>query len=271
MTVHVITLFPELIDAYVSSGILARARSQGKLLVISRQLRDFATDKHHTVDDYPYGGGAGIILKPDVMARAIDDVIGGVAKSRRKTAPVVFTTPHGRPFNSTVAREYSGKKEWIVVCGHYGGFDRRVIDEYATDEVSVGDYVLMGGELAAMVMIEAAARFIPDVLGNQQSADLDTFEDTLLGPPVYTRPAQFNGTGVPPVLLSGNHLQIAKWRRQQQLETTMRRRPDLLQKARLTEEDVYFLESVAYKQNNEKNTQAVEETRKLGSIRKAKR
>ena len=271
MTIHIITLFPELTDAYFSSGILARARAQGKLLVMSWQLRDFATDKHHTVDDYPYGGGAGIILKPDVMARAIEGVKKNVAAARRKSVPVVFTTPNGRKFDSSVAREYSAHKEWIVVCGHYGGVDRRVIDAYATDEVSIGDYVLMGGELAAMVMIESASRFIPDVLGNLESADRDTFEDTLLGPPVYTRPAVFNKAEVPPVLVSGNHLGIARWRRERQLETTFERRPDLLETARLTDDDIRFLRSIGYKQEEVKNTQAAGKTVKKVRSKKAER
>jgi len=254
MIVHVITLFPELIDTYVSAGIIARARGEGRLLVMTWHLRDFATDKHHTVDDYPYGGGAGIILKPDVIARAIRHVLCTVSRERRAKTPVILTTPHGRLLNAAVAREYSECPEWIVVCGHYGGIDRRVAETLATDEVSIGDYVLMGGELAAMVMIESAARFIPGVLGNLESADRDTFEDTLLGPPVYTRPADFEGLGIPPVLLSGNHAEIEKWRRQQQLELTAERRPDLIEKARLTEDDRRWLAAIGDKK--EKHTQA---------------
>jgi tRNA (guanine37-N1)-methyltransferase len=258
MTVHVITLFPEVIDTYVAAGILARARGEGRLLVITWHLRDFATDRHQKVDDYPYGGGAGIILKPDVMARAIRGVLGSVKTERRDKTPVVLTTPHGRRFDNSVAREYSEKQEWIIVCGHYGGVDKRISESLVTDEVSIGDYVLMGGELAAAVMIESASRFIPGVLGNHASAERDTFEDTLLGPPVYTRPAEFEGRGIPPELLTGNHLEIERWRRRRQLELTYRRRPDLLEKARLTDDDLRFLASLGYK--NEKLTQATAKT-----------
>ncbi|MFA6449396.1 MAG: tRNA (guanosine(37)-N1)-methyltransferase TrmD [bacterium] len=250
MTVHVITLFPDVIDTYVAAGILARARGEGKLLVITWHLRDFATDKHQKVDDYPYGGGAGIILKPDVMARAIRRVLNSVKAGRRERTPVVLTTPHGRPFDNSVAREYSEQQEWIVVCGHYGGVDKRISETLVTDEVSIGDYVLMGGELAAAVMIEAASRFIPGVLGNHASAERDTFEDTLLGPPVYTRPAAFEGRGIPPELLTGNHLEIERWRRRQQLELTLKRRPDLLEKARLTDDDLRYLATLGYKKEN---------------------
>jgi tRNA (guanine37-N1)-methyltransferase len=260
MTVHVITLFPDVIDTYVAAGILARARGEGRLLVITWQLRDFAIDRHQKVDDYPYGGGAGIILKPDVMARAIRGVLDSIKAERRDKTPVVLTTPHGRPFNNEVAREYSEQQEWIVICGHYGGVDKRVSETLITDEVSIGDYVLMGGELAAAVMIEAASRFKPGVLGNLSSADRDTFEDTLLGPPVYTRPADFEGLGIPPELLSGNHLEIERWRRRQQLELTLRRRPDLLKKANLTGDDLRFLATLGYKKEN--LTQATEKTHK---------
>ena len=249
MIVHVITLFPELIDGFASAGVLGRAAGNGLLEVRARQLRDFSEDRHRTVDDYPYGGGAGMILKPDIVARALRQVKSELSAVPPDDVPVVLTTPHGRRLDAAVAREYAACPEWIIICGHYGGVDQRVADTMATDEISIGDYVLMGGELPALAVIEAAARFVPGVLGNTDSAERDTFEDSLLGPPLYTRPQVFDNLEAPQVLLSGHHAEIDKWRRRKQLESTLRRRPDLLDKAVLSDEDLDYLETLGYKRN----------------------
>lgn len=247
MIVHVITLFPELIERYFTAGLLGKARENGLLEIRTINLRDFGEGRHQVVDDNTYGGGVGMILKADVMARAIRRVQASLESGRPDQTPVALTTPHGRKFDSAVAREYSGIAEWILICGHYGGVDQRVADEFVTDEISIGDYVLMGGELPALVILEAAARFIPGVLGKLESAETDTFEDSLLGPPVYTRPPVFEGREIPEVLLSGHHAEIEKWRRRRQLELTLLRRPDLLEKTELSKEDVEFLEELGWR------------------------
>jgi len=243
MIVHVISLFPEQIETFLGVGIMGRAVEKGLLEVRTYFLRDFSYDRHRTVDDTPYGGGEGMILKPEPLGRAIEYVRENL-ETKTTDAPVVMTSPHGRPLTAAVAREYGGKPEWIVVCGQYGGMDARVAERYAADEVSIGDYVLNGGELPALVTIEAAARFIPGVLGNEDSADSDTFEDGLLGVPRYTRPPEFHGIPAPEVLLSGHHARIEEWKRRRKLELTFRRRPDLLSKIELTDEDKVFLKDL---------------------------
>ncbi len=248
MIVHVITLFPEIVEAYFSEGVVARAREDGLLEINATQLRDFAEDKHRTVDDYPYGGGAGMILKPDVMAKAIRHVMSMCENGGERT-PVVLTTPHGRRFDAGIARELSSRLEWIVICGHYGGIDQRIVDRFVTDEISIGDYVLTGGELPALVMIDAAARFIPGVLGNEGSAAGDTFEDGLLGAPNYTRPPVFENCEVPDVLLSGHHAHIDTWRRRRKLELTRQRRPDLLENAAISGEDREYIKKLETKED----------------------
>jgi len=241
MIVHIVTLFPEQIESFLSVGILQKAREKGLLDVRTVQLRDFTDDRHQTVDDYPYGGGgAGMILKPEPLFRALEKTKEN-CETKTEDVPVVLTTPNGRKLDAGIAREYSGRPEWIVICGHYGGVDQRVIDEWVTDQVSIGDYVLNGGELAALVMLETAARFVPGVLGNEASAQGDTFEDGLLGAPLYTRPAEYKGREVPPVLLSGDHARVDAWRREQKLRLTARRRPDLLENVELSEEDREFI------------------------------
>ena len=213
MIVHAITLFPDLIGRYFSAGLLGKARENGILDIRTVDLRGFGIGRHQVVDDRPYGGGVGMILKPDVMARAVRHTLGTLKTADPAEVTVALTSPHGRMFDAAVAREYSAKPEWVIICGHYGGVDQRVAETVVVDEISIGDYVLMGGELAAMVMIEAAARFVPGVLGKLESAESDTFEDGLLGPPLYTMPPVFEGRAVPEVLLSGNHKAIEGWRK----------------------------------------------------------
>lgn len=248
MKVHVITLFPEQVSDYLRHGIMGRSMDDGLIDVNTIFLREFAFDRHRVVDDYPYGGGEGIILKPEPMSRAIE--AAKELSAAGAETPVVLTSPHGKLLDAATARELGAMSEWIVICGQYGGVDDRIRQLHVTHEISIGDYVLNGGELPALVMIEAAARFVPGVLGNQDSANEDTFEDGLLGVPRFTRPPEFQGLKAPEVLLSGHHAQIEKWKRERKLELTKKNRPDLLEKAALNEKDIRFLEDL--ERNKEK-------------------
>lgn len=236
MKIDVLTLFPEMF-APLDHSIVGRARTLGQVEVALTNFRDFSTNKHHKVDDYPYGGGAGMLLTPQPIFDAFDAI-------EKKRPRVILTTPTGRPFNQRVAEEWAKEEHLIFLCGHYEGFDQRIHDELATDEVSIGDFVLTGGELAVMVMIDATVRLLPEVLGAQASHEDDSFSTGLLEYPHYTRPADFRGLKVPDVLLSGNHARIEAWRREQSLLKTHTRRPDLLETAELTESDKIFLESL---------------------------
>lgn len=236
MKIDVLTLFPEMF-APLDHSIVGRARTLGQVEVALTNFRDFSTNKHHKVDDYPYGGGAGMLLTPQPIFDAFDAI-------EKKRPRVILTTPTGRPFNQRVAEEWAKEEHLIFLCGHYEGFDQRIHDELATDEVSIGDFVLTGGELAVMVMIDATVRLLPEVLGSQASHEDDSFSTGLLEYPHYTRPADFRGLKVPDVLLSGNHARIEAWRREQSLLKTHTRRPDLLETAELTESDKIFLESL---------------------------
>ncbi|TCI37371.1 MULTISPECIES: tRNA (guanosine(37)-N1)-methyltransferase TrmD [unclassified Exiguobacterium] len=236
MKIDVLTLFPEMF-APLDHSIVGRARTLGQVEVQFTNFRDFSTNKHHKVDDAPYGGGAGMLLTPQPMFDAFDSL----AKSKPR---VIVTTPTGRPFNQRVAEEWANEEHLIFLCGHYEGFDQRIHDELATDEVSIGDFVMTGGELAAMVMIDATVRLIPEVLGDQASHEDDSFSTGLLEYPHYTRPADFRGLKVPDVLLSGNHAKIESWRRERSLERTFRRRPELLDQIDLSPADKNFIESL---------------------------
>ncbi|MBQ6459093.1 MAG: tRNA (guanosine(37)-N1)-methyltransferase TrmD [Exiguobacterium sp.] len=236
MKIDVLTLFPEMFHA-LDHSIVGRAKTLGQVEMSFLNFRDFSTNKHHKVDDYPYGGGSGMLLTPQPIFDAFHSL---EAKSPR----VILTTPTGKPFNQRMAEEWAKEEHLVFLCGHYEGFDQRIHDELATDEVSIGDFVLTGGELATMVMIDATVRLIPDVLGDQASHEDDSFSTGLLEYPHYTRPADFRGLTVPEVLLSGNHARIEAWRREQSLERTYRRRPDLLEHVELTDVDKKFLQSL---------------------------
>ncbi|MCL2217676.1 MAG: tRNA (guanosine(37)-N1)-methyltransferase TrmD [Defluviitaleaceae bacterium] len=235
VTFHVLTLFPEMIREAVSYSILGRAVKAGTIRVNPVNIRDFAVNKHGQVDDAPYGGGAGMVL----MAAPVCDAYEYVKKQiQAKSPPVIYLSPQGRVFNQAVARELAGGEstnaragEIILLCGHYEGIDERIIEEIVTDEISVGDYVLTGGEPAALVLIDAVSRLIPGVLGKEASHQDESFSGAganLLEYPHYTRPAVFRGREVPEILLSGHHAQIEKWRREQSVERTKSKRPDLL-------------------------------------------
>lgn len=217
----ILTLFPEMVEGFFASSMLARGQQNGLIDVRSHQLRDWATDKHHKTDEIPYGGGAGMVMKPEPIFSAVDQL-------RRPETKTIFMAPDGVPLTSELARELVSEKHLIILSGHYEGVDQRVRDELIDLEVSIGDYVLTNGTIAAAVLIDCVSRFIPGFLGDEKSLTEESFMSTLLGFPQYTRPAEFRGMSVPEVLLSGNHAAIAKWRHDQQIEKTRRLRPDLL-------------------------------------------
>jgi tRNA (guanine37-N1)-methyltransferase len=220
-------------------SILGKAIERGRIEIRTINIRDFAFDRHHVVDDTPYGGGQGMVMKVDPIARAIEAV-----KSENPSAWTIYLTPQGKPFDQGDARKLSLKTHLTLLCGRYEGVDERVRDFFVDQEVSIGDYVLTGGELAAMVVIDAVARLLPGVLGSDRSAEEDSFFNSLLEYPQYTRPFDFRGSRVPEPLLSGNHAAISRWRRKEALRRTWVRRPDLLSKARLSEEDRRLLEEI---------------------------
>ncbi|HPP63477.1 MAG TPA: tRNA (guanosine(37)-N1)-methyltransferase TrmD [Anaerolineales bacterium] len=239
MQFEVFTLLPEVFPPYLESSILQRARQRGLLDVRLHNIRDWARDKHHTTDDLPYGGGGGMVMKPGPVFDAVESVLGPSSG-----VPVILLTPQGRVFSQAVARELTAHERVALVCGRYEGFDER-IRRLATDEISVGDYVLTGGELPALILIDAATRLLPGALGDPTGADDDSHAGGLLEYPHYTRPPEFRGERVPEVLLSGDHARIEKWRREQSLLRTWQRRPDLLEKAELTEKDREFLRKIS--------------------------
>jgi tRNA (guanine37-N1)-methyltransferase len=236
MKVDIVTIFPAMVRAPLAEGIVARAIARGLLDVRVHDLRDFTTDRHRVVDDMPFGGGPGMVLKPEPLFAAVDHIL----ETRRLKAEgggraIVLTSPDGERLTHAVAERLSALEHLVVLCGRYEGVDERVREHVATEAISIGDYVLSGGELPALVIVDAVARLIPGVVGDEASVAGDTFaRDGLLDFPQYTRPAEFRGHGVPPVLLSGHHAEIEKWRREQALERTRRHRPDLLNKERMS-------------------------------------
>lgn len=239
MKFDILTLFPDMFFSPFRESILSKAVERGLLEIRTVNIRDFSLDKHQVVDDTPYGGGQGMVMKVEPIARAIESI-----KSQNLSAPVIYLTPQGKPFNQDLARRLSTQPHLILLCGRYEGVDERVRELFIDEEISIGDYVLTGGELAAMVLIDAVSRFIPGVLGSDRSAEDDSFFNSLLEYPQYTRPSDFRGKGVPEVLLSGNHSAISIWRKKEALRRTAMRRPDLLAKANLSDEDKKLLEEI---------------------------
>lgn len=239
MNFHVLTLFPDMILAGMQESITGRAIKNGLLQVEAINIRDYAGNKHNRVDDYPYGGGAGMVMQAEPIYRAHE----ALCKKIKKTPHTIYLTPQGKVFQQRMAEEFAKEEDLIFLCGHYEGIDERVLEMVVTDHVSIGDYVLTGGELPAMVMMDAIARLVPGVLSNDTSAETESFSDNLLEYPQYTRPDEFMGKRVPDVLLSGHHLNIEKWRREQSIIRTLHMRPDLLEKADLTEKEKKFLEN----------------------------
>lgn len=234
MIFHVLTLFPGAFTSPLQESILKRAQQQGLVEIQLHHLRDYTHDRHRTVDDYPYGGGAGMVMKPEPLFEAVEAIQADIARSgRNPKIPIILLTPQGRLLNQPVAKALAKESELLLICGHYEGMDERVREHLVTDEISIGDYVLTGGELAALVIIDAVTRLLPGVL-DEASLVEDSHAEGLLEYPQYTRPAEFRSWSVPEVLLSGNHAEIARWRRQQTLKRTAERRPDLLEKTSLS-------------------------------------
>jgi tRNA (guanine37-N1)-methyltransferase len=242
MRFHVLTLFPEMFDSPLSVSIIARAQKQGLVQIDLHNIRDHTHNRHNTVDDYPFGGGPGMVLKPDPLFESVEQVRESAALG--ESTPIVLMTPQGRRFNQRIAEEFSELSDIVLICGRYEGVDERVRQHLVTDEISIGDYVLGGGELAAMVVIDAVTRLIPGVVGSAESPANDSHTTGLLQHPLYTRPAEFRGIGVPDVLISGHHANIAKWQRQEALRRTLERRPDMLESADLSAEDRKFVEQL---------------------------
>jgi tRNA (guanine37-N1)-methyltransferase len=242
MRLDILTLFPEMFQGPLSSGLFQRAVSRGLVSVNLYNIRDHTHDRHHTVDDYPYGGGAGMVLKPEPVFEAVDSLRSGVPSEQATTLPVILLTPQGRLFTQQIAGELSRHSRLVLICGRYEGVDERVREHLATDEISIGDYVLGGGELAAMVIIDAVVRLLPGVLGSEESALDESHAAGLLEYPQYTRPPVYRDWPVPEVLLSGNHAQIAGWRREQAIIRTLQRRPEMLDRANLNSKEEHLIE-----------------------------
>ncbi|PYY26812.1 tRNA (guanosine(37)-N1)-methyltransferase TrmD [Paenibacillus illinoisensis] len=248
MRVDVLTLFPEMFEGVFGTSILGKAQTKGLVSLNAVNFRNYATNKHNTVDDTPYGGGGGMVLKPDPIFAAVEDVLEKRSKESAAAAAkpprIILMCPQGETFTQKKAEELVQEDHLIFICGHYEGYDERIREFLVTDEISIGDYVLTGGELPAMVAIDSVARLIPGVLGNETSAVTDSFSTGLLEYPHYTRPPEFRGMKVPDVLLSGHHLNIDAWRREQSLIRTLERRPDMLDTAELTEKERIWLDKL---------------------------
>jgi len=245
MQIEILTLFPQMFPAFLTAGILQRAVDRELISINISNIRDYTHDKHHTVDDSPYGGGAGMVLKPEPIFEAVEAIESDSADRQEDgKAPVILLTPQGRLFSQQIARELSSYKRLVLICGHYEGVDERVRQHLATDEISIGDYVLIGGELAAMVVVEAVARLIPGVLGSAASPIEDSHASGLLEYPQYTRPQSYRGWDVPEILLSGNHAGVARWRREQSIIRTQKRRPDLLDKTKFSPAERRLIEGL---------------------------
>lgn len=239
MKIKILTIFPDMVRPFLEASMLLRAQVKELVEFNVIDIRDYSTDKHKTVDDTPFGGGGGMVLKPEPLAKALEQSLSNGKKPR-----VILTSASGAQFSQALAQKLSKEESLIFICGHYAGVDERVKEIFPMEEVSIGDFVLTGGELPALVMIDAIVRLIPGVLGNFDSAENDSFQNGLLGYPHYTKPQVFHGKKVPDVLISGNHKQIEEWRRKKALEVTFQRRPDLLARANLTPKEVKFIEQL---------------------------
>jgi len=245
MRFDVFSLFPDLLSPYLDTSILDRARKKGLIEVYLHDIRAWTTDRHHVADDTPYGGGGGMVMKPDPIFTAVEAVLG-----TPPACPVILLTPQGRLFNHSVVEELAHYPHIALISGRYEGVDERVREHLVTDEISIGDYVLTGGELPALIVIDAIARLVPGVLGDPDGAMDDSHASGLLEYPQYTRPPVFRGWSVPEVLLSGNHAEIQRWRRRQALLRTLRRRPDMLEKAHLSDADREYLDDIQGKHSS---------------------
>ncbi len=243
MQFYIMTLFPEMVMNGLNTSIIGRAAAKGLLSIEAINIRDYAFNKHNSVDDYPYGGGAGMLMQAEPVYqcyRAVEEKVG-------KKPRVIYLSPQGKTFNQSMAEEFAQEEELVFLCGHYEGIDERVLEEIVTDYVSIGDYVLTGGELPSMIMVDAISRLIPGVLHNNASAEFESFQDNLLEYPHYSRPETWHEKKVPPVLLSGHHVNIEKWRREQSVIRTAKNRPDLLEKAELTQKEKELVKEIVEK------------------------
>ena len=234
MRFYVLTLFPQMVESGMNTSIIGRAMEKGLLEVHAVNIRDFAFNKHQKVDDYTYGGGAGMLMQAEPVYLAWESISAASDSGEQKIPRTIYLTPQGRTFNQEMAKEFAKEEELIFLCGHYEGIDERVLEEIVTDPVSIGDYVLTGGELPAMVMMDAIARMVPGVLSNSESGETESFSEGLLEYPQYSRPEEWHGKKVPEVLLSGHHANVDAWRREQSIRRTFQWRPDLLKDAQLT-------------------------------------
>ena len=248
MNFHVLTLFPEMIMNGLETSILGRAAAKGIVSFEAVNIRDYTLERHGKVDDYPYGGGAGMVMQPGPVCDSYEDLCRKIGKRPR----VLYMTPQGQTFNQSIAEELAKEEDLVFLCGHYEGVDERVLEMIATDYLSAGDYVLTGGELPAMMMIDCISRLVPGVLNNNVSAEFETFHDNLLEYPQYTRPEVFMGKKVPDILLSGHHANVEKWRREQSIIRTLKNRPELLEDAVLSKKEQKFLDELLRQQETEK-------------------
>jgi tRNA (guanine37-N1)-methyltransferase len=246
LQIDILTLFPGAFSGYLQHSIIGRAIERNFVDIRLHDIRSFTHDKHGTADDYPYGGGAGMVMKPEPVFEAVESIKSGIEKSEY---PVILLTPQGKILTQEIAEKLASLQNIILICGHYEGIDERVAEHLVTDEISIGDYLLSGGETAAMVIIDSLVRLLPGAIGSQTSLDEESHVGNLLEYPQYTRPPEFRGWHVPEVLLSGNHKEIAIWRREQSILRTARRRPDLLKRAALTEAEYKMLKSIGLQNN----------------------
>ncbi len=248
MNFHVLTLFPEMIMNGLETSILGRAAAKRIVSFEAVNIRDYTLERHGKVDDYPYGGGAGMVMQAEPIYRAYEALVEKIGKKPR----VIYMTPQGKTFNQNIAEDLAKEEDLVFLCGHYEGVDERVLEMIATDYLSAGDYVLTGGELPAMMMIDCISRLVPGVLNNNVSAEFETFHDNLLEYPQYTRPEVFMGKKVPDILLSGHHANVEKWRREQSIIRTLKNRPELLEDAVLSKKEQKFLDELLRQQETEK-------------------
>ena len=247
MQVHILTLFPEMFPGPFDHSIIKRAVDKGAAEILIHDIRDYTHDRHRTVDDYQFGGDSGMVMKPEPIFEGVESILAGITQLEMATTRVILTSPQGKLLDQKMVEEFARQRYLIILCGHYEGVDERVREHLITDDVSIGDYVLTGGELAAMAITDAVVRLLPGVVGKPESVSRDSITSGLLQHPVYTRPAEYQSWEVPEILLSGNHGEIKRWRRERALERTLQQRPDLLQKAELSGKDEEFLESLGWR------------------------
>jgi tRNA (guanine37-N1)-methyltransferase len=254
MRFHVLTLFKEAFQGPFQHSMLEQACRKGLISIQLIDIRDYTHDAHGTADDYQFGGGHGMVLKPEPVFEAVDAVLNGYMQDDRPGIPIVLLTPQGVTFNQKVAEELARAPAMVLICGHYAGVDQRVHQHLATHEISIGDFVLTGGELPAMVVVDAVARLLPGVVGSAENVQEDSITSGLLQHPLYTRPAEYRGMAVPEIVRSGHHAEIDRWRRHESLKHTLERRPDLLESAQLTAADLEFLRSLGYERPARRST-----------------